>query len=75
MERLLGFIREDGLTWMEYLSNNLDRPVAIKIKDSDIICTDMKDPKNPVQICKLIWVEETIEEVVRYIQNKKKEES
>lgn len=75
MERLLGFIRDDGLTWMEYLSDNLDRPVAIKIKDSDIICTDMKDPKNPVQICKLIWVEETIEEVVRYIRNKKKEES
>lgn len=51
LERLLGYTREDGKTWMEYFWAITDgKHLAVKIKDSGLGCIDMTDPKNPKQL-------------------------
>lgn len=51
LERILGYIREDGKTWMEYFWTMTDgKHLAVKVKDSGLSCIDASDPKNPKQL-------------------------
>ena len=51
LEKILGYTREDGKTWMEYFWSMTDgEHLAVKVKDSGLSCIDMTDPKNPKQL-------------------------
>ncbi len=85
LERLLGYTREDGKTWMEYFWTMTDgKHLAVKVKDSGLSCIDMTDPKNPKQLVDpenpgQILLEPNpevfIEKVVEYAKTKKTENS
>jgi len=82
LERLLGYVREDGKTWMEWFWENTDgQHLAPKLKSTgELGCIDASDPKNPKQLPDLknpgmilseIDPEVFIEKVIEYVKNKK----
>ena len=75
LEKLLGYIRPDGKTWMEYFWEGTDeKKLGVKIKDDGtLVCFDVRDPKKPVQICNETEVETFIEKVFEYAKDKMEE--
>ena len=75
LEKLLGYTRPDGKTWMEYFWEGTDeKKLGVKIKDDGtLVCFDVRDPKKPVQICNETEVETFIEKVFEYAKDKMEE--
>ena len=74
LEKLLGYTRADGKTWMEYFWENTEGlQIAVKLRGDDIVGMDMKDPKNPIQVCSESDVNKFIEKVSEYGKDKIKE--
>ena len=81
LEKLLGYVREDGKTWMQYFREVTDgKHLGAKLRsDETMVCIDstdpkkpfmIPDPKNPEQIFACSEVEEFIEVVSKYAEKK-----
>ena len=64
IEKALGWIREDGKTWMEYFWEKTDgEKLVVKQRGEYYVCIDNSDPKNPKEICSAAGLEELIESI------------
>ena len=81
LERVLGYVRDDGKTWMEYFLENVSGyNVSPRLRPTgELICVDasnpknpiqLPDPKNPEQILMETNPEVFIEKVVEYVKSK-----
>ena len=70
MEKILGYIRDDGKTWMEYFwGATKGKQYGVKVKDDgSLILIDSTDPKNPIQAVKESEIEKFIEGVKEYAE-------
>ena len=86
LERLLGYVRPDGKTWMEWFWENTDgQHLTVKLKSTgELGCIDLSDPKNPIQLKDPKNPEQIlsesdpeifIEKVVEYVKEKKAKNS
>lgn len=71
LEKLLGYTRTDGMTWMEYYRNATDgKKIGTKLRGETMTCIDSSDPKNPIQVLTEENIEVYIEKVSEYVKNK-----